>query len=64
MRIQGSIQIRGTKTASRCVADSCGAFDIRTLGVVYEQNLAEQTTDTASKITDYNLDSSWRPALE
>lgn len=37
-------------------------FIVNQDGVVYQQDLGEQTTDTASGITAYNPDSSWQPA--
>jgi Protein of unknown function (DUF2950) len=37
-------------------------FIVNQEGVVYQQDLGEQTTDLASKITTYNPDSSWQPA--
>ena len=37
-------------------------FIVNQDGIVYQQDLGEQTTDLASKITTYNPDSSWQPA--
>jgi hypothetical protein len=37
-------------------------FIVNQDGVVYQQDLGEQTSDLASKITAYNADSSWEPA--
>ena len=37
-------------------------FIVNLDGVVYQQDLGDQTTDSASKITAYNPDSSWQPA--
>jgi hypothetical protein len=37
-------------------------FIVNQDGIVYQQDLGEQTTDTASKITAYNPDDSWQPA--
>ena len=37
-------------------------FIVNQDGVVYQQDLGEQTSDLASKITAYNPDSSWEPA--
>jgi len=37
-------------------------FVVNQDGVVYQQDLGEQTSDLASKITAYNPDSSWEPA--
>lgn len=37
-------------------------FIVNRDGVVYQQDLGEQTADAASKITNYNPDSSWQPA--
>jgi hypothetical protein len=39
-------------------------FIVNQDGIVYQQDLGEQTTDAASKITAYNPDSSWHPAQE
>ncbi len=39
-------------------------FIVNQDGIVYQQDLGEQTTDTASKITAYNPDGSWQPAQE
>ncbi|MGB8442630.1 MAG: DUF2950 domain-containing protein [Candidatus Acidiferrales bacterium] len=36
-------------------------FIVNQDGIVYQQDLGEQTTDLASKITTYNPDSSWQP---
>ena len=37
-------------------------FIVNQDGVVYQQDLGEQTSDLASKITAYNPDTSWEPA--
>ena len=37
-------------------------FIVNQDGVVYQQDLGDQTTDSASKITAFNPDSSWQPA--
>jgi Protein of unknown function (DUF2950) len=37
-------------------------FIVNQDGVVYQQDLGDQTSDLASKITAYNPDSSWEPA--
>jgi hypothetical protein len=37
-------------------------FIVNQDGVVYQQDLGDQTSDLASKITTYNPDSSWQPA--
>jgi hypothetical protein len=37
-------------------------FIVNQDGIVYQQDLGEQTSDTASKITAYNPDGSWQPA--
>ncbi|MFZ1975063.1 MAG: DUF2950 domain-containing protein [Candidatus Acidiferrales bacterium] len=39
-------------------------FIVNQDGVVYQQDLGEQTTELASKITAYNPDSSWQPAQQ
>jgi hypothetical protein len=39
-------------------------FIVNQDGVVYQQDLGEQTSDLASQITAYNPDSSWQPAQE
>lgn len=39
-------------------------FIVNQDGVVYQQDLGEQTSDLASKITAYNPDSSWRSAQD
>jgi hypothetical protein len=37
-------------------------FIVNQDGVIYQQDLGDQTGDLASKITAYNPDSSWEPA--
>jgi hypothetical protein len=39
-------------------------FIVNQDGVVYQQDLGEQTSDLASKITAYNPDSSWEPVQQ
>jgi Protein of unknown function (DUF2950) len=39
-------------------------FIVNQDGVVYQQDLGDQTSDLASKITAYNPDSSWQPAQD
>jgi hypothetical protein len=39
-------------------------FIVNQDGVIYQQDLGDQTADLASKITTYNPDSSWEPAQQ
>jgi hypothetical protein len=36
------------------------SFPVNQVGVVYEQNLGEQTTEIASKMTTFHPDATWR----
>jgi Protein of unknown function (DUF2950) len=49
---------------AKYAANGVMTFIVNQDGVVYQQDLGEQTTDAASKITAYNPDSSWHPAQD
>jgi Protein of unknown function (DUF2950) len=49
---------------ARYASSGVMTFIVNQDGVVYEQDLGDQTTDLTSKITAYNPDSSWQPAQQ